>query len=227
MADKRRLSAIVLAGGENTRMGSEKAFLHYGGTTFISAIVSEMLRVSDDVVVMIGLKDPRAYGSLPETGVRVFKDDPYLANPLGGIISGLNHVTREYAAVVACDAPLVKAEVFDYLVDNMGTHSAIVPTWKEGELSSTEPLCAMYRVDEAKRAAIGALNEKKVSARQMVLRIKDVEYVDVSRLFLVDPTLGSFADVDTPEQYKALQERQPSKPSAKAGIASGRWKTHG
>ncbi len=219
-AGRGRLSAIVLAGGENTRMGSEKAFLRYGSRTFISAIVSEMLKVSDDVVVMVGSKEPRAYSSLPKTGVRVFKDEPYLSNPLGGIVSGLNHVTGEYAAIVGCDAPLVKAEVFDYLFHSVGAHSAAVPTWGEGELSLTEPLCAVYRVSEARKGAMKALTQRGASARKMILRIKDVEYVNVSRLFPVDPDLDSLADVDTPEQFQALQNRLRSKPSAKAGRGS-------
>ena len=223
MADRGRLSVIVLAGGESTRMGSDKAFLWLSGRTFISAVVSEMLKVSTDVVVMIGPKEPEDYSFLARTGVRVFRDEPYVSNPLGGILAGLGRVAGQFAAVVACDVPMVKAGVIEYLFRSIGTHSAAVPTWEAGDRSLMEPLCAVYRVDKARKGAASALNDRRASVTQMVLRIRDVEYVDVSRLSPFDPTLDSFADIDTPEQYRALQERLNSAPSAKVRrSASGR-----
>ena len=207
MDANRTMSAIILAGGGNRRMGREKSFLLHQGRAFITSIAAQLSRVSDDVVVMTGDKDPGKFRPLVGEDVRVFRDGSFLSNPLGGILSGMDHVRHERSVVVGCDSPLVKAEVIRYLFEAIGGHAAAVPIWDKSDLSTMEPLCAIYCVPEARRAVLRALNGGRKSAKRMVALMEDVLYVDVSLLRRLDPPLDSLVDVNTREDYAALRSR--------------------
>jgi len=214
---------IILAGGESSRMGSDKAFLVHRGRAFISGIAAQMSRVSDDVVVMTGKKDVRLFEPLLDKEVRIFEDSEYVSNPLGGILSGLEHVRNANTALLACDAPLVRAEVIRQLSSMLGSHAAAVPIWEKGVISSMEPLCAVYRVGQAKKAASAALEGTRKTVMQMVTLMDDVLYVDVSLLRKTDPSLDSLVDVNTRDDFAALG-RRPTSPAlvSKATIRTRR-----
>lgn len=195
-------------------MGSDKAFLLHEGRPFVSSVASEMSKVSDDVIVMIGRKRKADFESVLEERVRVYQDRGYLGNPVGGILSALAHVRHTHAAVVACDSPLVKAEVIDYLFRAVQRHSGAVPLWEEEDKMTMEPLCAVYDVSEAKRAILRTIRERKASPKRMVLQLEDVLYVDVNQLRLVDPTLDSLVNVNTRDDYAALERREDSSATA-------------
>lgn len=216
-----KLSAIILAGGESKRMGSDKAFLLHEGRPFISAIASEMRMVSDDVIVMIGRKRREDFEAALGTEVRVYNDDQYLGNPVGGILSSFAHAKHSSAVVVACDSPLVKAAVIGYLFQALQAHSAAVPLWEDENKMTMEPLCAVYDVAEAKRALLQVIHEEKVTPKRMVLLLEDVLYVDVSQLRLVDPMLDSLVNVNTQGEYVALARREYSSTMPQMG-SSGR-----
>ncbi|MDG7007434.1 MAG: NTP transferase domain-containing protein [Nitrososphaerota archaeon] len=187
-------------------MGREKAFLSYDGQPFVSAIAGQLSMVSDDVVVAVGDKEPSDFGPLFGEGVRVCKDDRYLSNPLGGILTGLGLARHPQSAIVGCDTPLLRAEVIECLYEEMGDHVAAVPVWEEDEIMTMEPLCGVYSVIEARKAATKAL-ESDASLKRMVMLLGDVQFVDVSRLRLVDPSLDSLVDINTPEEYARLEDR--------------------
>lgn len=206
MDSRGRLSAVILAGGLNRRMGREKAFLSHRGLPFVAAIAGQLSLISDDVVVVVGDKEPSEFGERLGEGARVYRDERYLSNPLGGVLTGLGLVRHPQSAIVGCDTPMLKAEVIECLYDEMGDHAAAVPVWEGDEILSMEPLCAVYSVAEAKKAAAKAL-ESDASLKRMVMLLGDVRYVDVSRLRLLDPSLDSLVDVNTPEEYDRLESR--------------------
>ena len=223
MVRVRNLSVIILAGGDSSRMGTDKAFLLHNGEAFVSAIAAQMSKVSDDIVVMTGKKEVRQFEPLSGDGIRVRQDGPYLSNPLGGILSGLGHVRHDYTAVLACDTPLVKAEESRQLFRLLGSHDAAVPVWSSAVMSSMEPLCAVYRVSQAKKAATAALGGTRKTLKRMVALMDDVQYVDVSLLRDSDPSLDSLVDVNTRDEYAALGRRPPATtPFATATSRGGR-----
>lgn len=199
-------------------MGSEKAFLIHRGRPFISAIAAEMSKVSDDVVVMVGEKDSKEFRPFLEDAIGIHRDDTFLSNPLGGFKSGLKRVRHAHTALVGCDTPLVRAEVIGYLFERLGGHAAAVPVSSMEDDSSTQPLCAVYRVSEAKKAADLALDEPRKTAKRMLALMEDVLFVEESELKHVDPSLGSFLDVNTREEYVALGNLEPSPAFARGAV---------
>lgn len=198
------LSAVVLAGGQSRRMGTDKAFLEYRGKPFITLITSEMLKVSNEVVVMIGSKEVQKFREVLDKRVKVAKDSEYLSNPVGGITSSLPLLSNGFVAFLACDIPLIRAEVISSLNQSAIGHDAAVPTWEDGRI---EPLCAVYNVRKAKAAGKKTLAEKKPDCKQFVHNLRDVVFVDVAALRRFDPDLLSFSNVNSREEFGALRER--------------------
>ncbi len=220
--NRSELSAIILAGGESKRMGSDKAFLLHEGRPFVASIASEMLKVSDDVLVMIGRKPREEFEAALSREIKVLNDDKYIENPVGGVLSAFAHARHAHAAVVACDSPLVKADVIEYLFQALQGHSAAVPLWEAENKLTMEPLCAVYNVAEAKRAIVQVVREGRMTPKHIVLLLEDVLYVDVSQLRLVDPSLDSLVNVNTRGDYTALEEREDSSTTNYPGPREGR-----
>jgi len=200
-----KLSVIILAGGMSSRMGADKAFLSLGMNSFLGLIVSQALALSNDIVIATGMKNVSDYDKLLQNeGVRVFNDDTYVRSPLGGMLTGLNHVNGEYALVIACDLPLVKSSLLAHLFSRASGYDAAVPLWNINDKMSTEPLCAVYRVESTKRMIEGMLEEKTHPCKKMILRLLNVNFVPISELRFYDNELDSFLNINTKMEYADL-----------------------
>ncbi len=196
------LSIIVLAGGRNTRMGSDKAFLTYKDRPFISLISEEASRVSRNVLIVIGEKERSMFQSVLTGSVRIVNDAHDVGTPLGGMLTAFDHLQSEYAAVLACDSPLVKSDVIRFLFDSAVSHSAAIPLWESGQI---EPLCSVYHVQQAKKATLKAIQDGRPGCKNMISFLPDVNYVPVLRLRAFDPALTSLLNINTPQDLLELE----------------------
>lgn len=200
-------SVIVLAGGRSTRMGRDKAFLLYRGRAFISTIVKEALEVSDEVIVVVGPKRRGRFARILPDTVSIVSDSYHVDNPMGGVLSAFEHVKNPYAAVLACDLPLVKSEALRFLHRKALGHSAAVPVWDHG---ASEPLCAVYSVRETKEAGLLALNAGQIGPRRMLSFLRDPQFVNVSELRDYDRDLGSLLNINSRNDYRKLRTTESS-----------------
>lgn len=200
----RKLSVIILAGGRSERMGLDKAFLKYKGQSFIDRIYNEMLNISDDVVISIGTKDSSIFKSfLEHKTIRLVSDHPNyrIGNPMGGILSSLTKTRYQYVAILPCDSPEVKSQLVNYLFRIARNHSAAVPI-RDNQI--VEPLCAVYNSKEAMLAGLLAIRDNKIGPRHMISYLKNVQYVDVSRLKRFDRHLSSLLNINSRYDYERL-----------------------
>lgn len=197
------LSITILAGGRNTRMRSDKAFLTCKGRPFISLISEEALRVSREVLVIIGEKEREMFQSVLTRRVRIVNDAYHVGTPLGGMLTAFDYLQTEYTAVLACDSPLVKSNVIRFLFESALSHSAAVPLWESGKI---EPLCSVYQVHQARNASLKAIREGTPGCRSMISFLPDVHYVPVSTLRTFDPSLISLLNINTPQDLRELEQ---------------------
>jgi molybdopterin-guanine dinucleotide biosynthesis protein A len=185
-----RVGAVVLAGGQNTRMGgADKAFLTVGGQTVVQRTLSLLQRSFPEVVVVSN--HPNRYSAF---NVPVTRDEFLGRGPLAGIHAGLGLVTRPYAFVVACDMPFLRVEPIAFLLRRLVDQEALIPCW-DGDI---EPLHAVYAT--ALRAPIAAALNAGVSAIREFLPTIGAEYVAESVMRRVDGVEESFRNVNTPEE---------------------------
>ncbi len=130
------VSAIVLAGGQSRRMGTDKALIEFQGQPVIAHVIAALRDLTEDVVIVSNRSD--RYGTF---GARLTADYDPPCGPLGGIAAGLQAIAHERAVVVACDMPFLNGTLLRWLIDQSDEYEAVVP--QTG--SEFEPLHAVYR----------------------------------------------------------------------------------
>src|SRR3990172_2101840 len=98
------LSVAVLAGGESTRLGLDKAFVHLkeDGPSIIEAVLGTAHEVSRDVMIIAAKLEP-----FKDLDARLVADVFPYSGSLGGIYTGLHEAKNDYCLVLACDMPFL------------------------------------------------------------------------------------------------------------------------
>lgn len=188
-----RCAGFLLAGGESSRMGRDKALLPYGGQT-LAAHVAALLAEAASPVFVVGPRD--RYGHL---GLPVVEDAHRGAGPLSGIVASLETLSAlepetEMALVVACDMPHLRADFLKALAAHAASCAADA-TLAAGPSGQVEPLCAVYRrTCLPQLAAALAAGQRKVRDALTGLRVARWETPDASL----------FANANTPAEWRDL-----------------------
>jgi molybdopterin-guanine dinucleotide biosynthesis protein A len=189
-------SAIVLAGGKSSRMGTPKALLRFDDEPLIVQVISTLTRIFDDVVVVAAPGQ-----QLPSMPVTLVHDDVAYQGPVGGICYGLRAAQGEAAFVSACDSAFLNLRLIERLLESIGACDVVVPHW-QGRL---QPLHAVYR------RSVLPLLEDQLARRELrpvflfdKVRTCKVGEEEIRRF---DPDGASFFNMNTPEDYDEARRR--------------------
>jgi molybdopterin-guanine dinucleotide biosynthesis protein A len=180
------LTAIILCGGRSSRMGQDKGLLRFGKETMLQRICRIASEIADHVIV-VGRRDQDA------TTVHDVVEDQ---GPLAGVAAGLASSKSDLNLVIACDMPLIRAQVLQRLVSMIEDHDACVAV-ADGHASA---LCGVYRSRIAPVAQ--ALLD---SGERRVMRLLDqvqTKRVDAAVFRDIDPELDTFVSCDTADKYQ-------------------------
>jgi len=196
---------IVNAGGQSLRMGRPKALLSAPptGEPLIAHVVRRLAPLGmARLVVVANDPDLPVQAGLPQDTLCV--PDMYPGTgTLGGIATGLQQVDG-WAIVVACDLPLVSAELFGMLSGLAAQQGAVGDLWDavvpvvDGYV---EPLHALYH-----RRCLPAIEAKLLQGqRRAISFLDDVRtcHVPETELRRIDPLLHSFFNANTPQEWQA------------------------
>lgn len=164
----RQWTGVLLAGGQSSRMGRDKALIEIDGVSMLQRGIG-LLRPHAKEILVIG--DPAKYA--PDHA-RVVPDDTPGNGPLGGIITALKHARYVRLIVLACDLPHINDRLLMHLKQGLvGDVDAVVPRHD----ALLEPLAATYH-----RHAIEAFQRNVAESR---LKMSDAiakvnaQYLDV------------------------------------------------
>ncbi|HHW37038.1 MAG TPA: molybdenum cofactor guanylyltransferase [Bacillales bacterium] len=115
-------TAIILAGGKSSRMGTNKALLPMDGKPNIELIKDQVTPFFSDIILVTN--DFEAYEFLK---VPMVKDEYIGKGPLAGIHTGLKNSKTETNFFIACDMPFVSGKLAKHLVELCNTFEAVVP----------------------------------------------------------------------------------------------------
>jgi molybdenum cofactor guanylyltransferase len=132
----RDLTAFILAGGNSTRMGTDKAFVMFGGRTLLARAL-EVCRTITSEVRIIG--DRKKFALFAPVVEDVFSG----CGPLAGIQAGLQASQTDWNVFLAVDLPFVSPALLHFLVAQARESGAIVTVPQAGK--GFQPLCAVYR----------------------------------------------------------------------------------
>ncbi len=131
----RQWTGVVLAGGQSSRMGRDKALVELDGVSFLDRAI-ELLRPHAKEVLVIG--DPGKYAPAHAT---VVPDELPGKGPLGGLVTALKSARYVRLLVLACDLPNINDRLLIHLKKELvGDVDAVVPR-HDGLI---EPLAGAY-----------------------------------------------------------------------------------
>jgi len=172
-------SIAILAGGESSRMGRNKALEPLGGKPVIAHVIDSLARLSGDLFIVGG--DVVAYESF---GLPVCADHYNIRSSLVGIYSALAASRHHYCFTVACDMPFVETRLVRMLMELAPGRDAVVPVSARGP----EPLHAVYS-----KACLGRLRERIESGQMAIndlLEGLDVRFVELDEIApFCDPSM--------------------------------------
>ena len=218
-----RVSAIVLAGGQNRRMGRDKAFLDFGGAPLIARAIARAQAVCAEVIIVAN--DADAYARILsgiKGGARVVGDVYPGKGSLGGIFSGLQAAREQYALAVACDMPFLNGALLRYLISLAPQADVVIPRAYEpaGE-GKDAPRYDQLAVKESGLQPMLAVYSKRclapMQARLLANDLRIINFFDEVRVRVVEPNeVGrfdpqglSFFNINTPEDLRtALSLRE-------------------
>jgi len=147
------LSGFILAGGQSTRMGTDKAFVTIDGRTLLSRVLDLARSVTPEVHI-VGHK--QKYSSFAPVIEDIFPG----CGPLAGIHAALRSSRHDLNLILAVDVPFVSPALLQYLVARAKNSSATVTVPRAG--NGLQPLCALYRraFAEAAEQALHATHYK-------------------------------------------------------------------
>ena len=186
LADSVRIA--ILAGGQSSRMGTDKALVRLDGKPIIQHVIERLQPLGLPLTLITNTPDAYAEFGPPMVG-------DVLPNngSLGGIYTALVHSETPYTLIVGCDMPLLNADLLAYLIEQRESADIIVPIIAD----RPENLHAVYH-----RACLPVIREQIDSGVLKVNRLLDrltVHRVDEPTLRRFDPDLRSFINVNTPD----------------------------
>lgn len=135
MAGQLSACGVILAGGQSSRMGTNKAMLEFMGEPLIQRLAHRFFRWFSQVVVVTNTPETYAFLGLPMVGDRIAG-----LGPLGGLEAGLTASQFEHAFFCATDMPFVNEGLVRFLVEQAPGYDVVVPL-VQGEY---EPMHAVY-----------------------------------------------------------------------------------
>lgn len=196
-SSRETIGAFILAGGESSRMGRDKALLEIDGVPMIVRTTRLVEGISGRATIV---GEAESYQRL---GLHAIRDDWPHAGPLGAIATALRASDCAWNLVVACDLPYLTSDWLEFLIGRAqdSKADALLPMSDRG----SEPLCAMY-AKSCETAVWLALDRgvRKVTEGLAHLR---VEYLEPSEWKAFDSDGLLFKNMNLPEDYEDAKKK--------------------
>ena len=193
---------MILAGGQSSRMGSNKALLPYQGGRFIEAIHRQLLELFPQVLLVTN--NPEQYEFLP---CRKVADRYPGMGALAGLHAGLHQAATPHIFAVACDMPYLNSNLIRRLAALRHEADVVIPQGENG----LEPLHALYGKGclPFMEQALEADRRRIVSFFPQVV----VHHFGHAGVAALDPEFNSFRNINTPDDYFHLRAEYSTKSS--------------
>src|SRR3990172_3598742 len=188
------ISGVILAGGQSTRMGRNKAVLEIGGKRLIDRLAHGLQGIFPEVIIVANTT-----GLYDDVGVRVVPDLITDKGSLGGIYTATATATHPRALVMARDMPFFNRGLIRHLATLTHGWDAVVPY-----TGDWEPLFALYAktcLPEMKR--LTRAGDLKIARFLPSVRVRRV---GPDELGPHDPQGLSLFNMNPPEEFARAEE---------------------
>ena len=194
------VSCSIMAGGQSSRYGSNKALAQWDGhRSVIESVIESVSQVTDSIMIISG--DAQAYRSL---GLPVHPDLIPGHGPASGIHSALCLSQTDRVLILACDMPALSYRFLHYMLSVNSWAPVVVPESDTGP----EPLHAIWH-----RSLIPVLEQFMASGRTS---LRDILQALPCRMITRDEIAANGLDplslrsVNTPSALDWLRQKKQS-----------------
>jgi molybdopterin-guanine dinucleotide biosynthesis protein A len=217
-----RTAAIVLAGGDSTRMGTPKAQLEWHGSTLLRRATGIVQRAVDGPVVVVRARGPQL-PPLP-ADVEITEDARAGRGPLEGLAAGLRSIgdRADVVYLTGVDAPFLHPAVVRRVLALLGPADDVVLPHADG---FPQPLAAAYRTATVAGPLDELLDAGDELGTRALLRRCRVATIDAATLLADpdvaahDPRLLSLRNLNEPGDYE--QARRRAAPAVSVSVDGG------
>jgi FdhD protein len=195
---------VILAGGNSTRMNTDKAELLLSGKSLLSLSIDLILAMELEPVIVTSSKD---YGI--SSDIRVIKDTYKGYGPLGGIHSALKKL-NEAILVIACDTPFLGEGIIQGLIKGYSSEHSVIH-YKNGDYY--EPLPGIYHPDIVETLENAFLKSNRISCRSIFTNLDAVRYQILQR---PEEYRGFFFNINKPADFDRIGDFNKQGTSQKA-----------
>ena len=185
--------AAILAGGENTRYPSPKAFIEVRGEPIIERTIRVLKSAGCENIVI----STNEHGPYEHLGLQLIEDSVKGAGPMGGLISVFEKTGADEVLAAACDMPFITQEIVQYIIANKGG-PATVPVMD----GRPQPLLAYYA-----RSAIGPMRASLAEGRRSLTGLVKglgARFLEEKALRSIEPEGLSFLNINAPGDYELM-----------------------
>jgi molybdopterin-guanine dinucleotide biosynthesis protein A len=191
--------AIILAGGKNTRIARNKAFIELPtGETILQHTINILQEIFPEIIIVTNQSQDPEFGkdAYLKFNAQVVEDLIKESGPLGGIFTGLCYSVSKHNFVVACDMPFIQPALIRLLLEECGNYDVVIPEI-DGEV---EPLFAVYSKN-CIPVMFEHLQKQNLKIREVLSKLK-VRKIREKEINQVDPQHLSFFNINTEEDLK-------------------------
>lgn len=183
-------TAIILAGGQSSRMGFDKQFLKIDERKLMDSLTHKLKDEFQEIIIVTN--KPQYYIGLSH---KITSDIIEGKGPLGGIHAGLKLASSKYVFVVACDMPNINMKYVKFMkttIENMSVEGCVT---KFGDW--IEPFSSFYSKDIIEKID-EHLKSHKRSINSLLWKL-NIHYIEehIAREF--SPNWDMFLNLNTKE----------------------------
>lgn len=199
MSKKIPMSAILLAGGKSSRMGTNKALLPFGKVTVLEhlaklfeTLFQQSLIIVDDKAKYRGLKLPQGF---------IYEDIVKDSGPLAGVTTGFTHAAYSWCFVATCDMPFINEAFIRTMTGAWQGREQWDALCVENPSGGLEPFPAIY-ARENRSLAQTLLDLGHLSMWRLF------EVISIARWPLPQEFRGLMLNMNTPADYELANARR-------------------
>lgn len=201
------ISAIVLAGGDSSRIGTDKAMLILGDRPLISWVTAAFDGF-DQVLISISSEfQGTKYDLFIEIQHEFILDKYRNKGTLGGLLTATEAAEGDIIIVSPCDTPFISAELYRFMLEHAEGREGAAP--KIG--GHWEPLVAVYK----KAPLLSVLEEKNRTGDRRVGTIceaMDINAVGANEFEKANISIESLLNINEPKDMeKAIRFMEAQK----------------
>lgn len=128
------INGYILAGGESSRMGSDKGLMLFNGKSIIQYCIEQIKPLVNNLIIVSNNPEYEKFGF--EVVADLIKD----IGPAGGIYTALDHSKADFNYIVSCDMPFITKDALEFLFQQKEFSQIVLPVWN----GKIEPLVGVY-----------------------------------------------------------------------------------